>query len=70
MSTCSQTGHACRCRPGCYFKGNCKADFAQRRQLVELLIDRVVVTDGDVEICYIIPLSPDGERGRACSSSS
>jgi hypothetical protein len=26
----------------------------------------VVVTDGDVEIRDIIPLSPDGERGRFC----
>jgi site-specific DNA recombinase len=34
--------------------------FAQRRQLVELLIDRVIVTDGKVEIRYIIPTHPDG----------
>lgn len=27
-----------------------QATFEQKRQLVELLIDRVVVTDGDVEI--------------------
>jgi site-specific DNA recombinase len=27
-----------------------QASFQQRRQLVELLIDRVVVTDGQVEI--------------------
>src|SRR5690349_2519458 len=46
--------------------GLAEADFARRRQLVELLIDRVVVTDGDVEIRYVIPLSPDGERGRFC----
>ena len=35
--------------------------FAQRRQLVELLIDRVVVTDGQVEIRYVIPTGPAGE---------
>ncbi len=35
-----------------------QATFAQRRQLVELLIDRVVVTNGDVEIRYVIPTSP------------
>jgi hypothetical protein len=37
------------------------ATFAQRRQLVELLIDRVVVADGDVEIRYVIPTSPRSE---------
>jgi site-specific DNA recombinase len=36
------------------------ATFAQRRQLVELLIDRVVVTNADVEIRYVIPTNPDG----------
>jgi len=30
------------------------ADFTQRRQLVELRIDRVLVTEGEVEIRYII----------------
>ena len=42
------------------------ADFAQKRQLVELLIDRVLVTDGQVEIRYAIPLNPDSERVRFC----
>ncbi|HKO33942.1 MAG TPA: recombinase family protein, partial [Candidatus Limnocylindria bacterium] len=46
--------------------GLVQADFAQRRQLVELLIDRVVVTDSEVEIRYVIPIGPDGERGRFC----
>jgi len=46
--------------------GLADADFARRRQLVELLIDRIVVTGGEVEIRYVIPLSPDGERGRFC----
>jgi site-specific DNA recombinase len=36
------------------------ATFAQRRQLVELLIDRVVVTDEVVEIRYVIPTQPEG----------
>ena len=36
------------------------ATFEQRRQLAELLIDCVVVTDGDVEIRYVLPTSPDG----------
>jgi site-specific DNA recombinase len=40
------------------------ASFEQRRQIVELLIDRVVVTDGAVEIRYVIPTSPKGEHGR------
>jgi site-specific DNA recombinase len=34
------------------------ATFEQRRQLVELLIDRVIVADGDVEIRYVIPTNP------------
>jgi site-specific DNA recombinase len=40
--------------------GLAAATFAQRRLLVELLIDRVVVTDGEVEIRYVLPTSPDG----------
>ena len=42
------------------------ATFAQRRQLVELLIDRVIVTEGDVEIRYVIPTSPRAEQTRFC----
>jgi len=42
------------------------ATFAQKRQLVELLIDRVIVTDGDVEIRYVIPTSPRAEQPRFC----
>lgn len=41
------------------------ADFARRREIVELLIDRVVVDAPAVEIRYILPLSgaalPEGE---------
>lgn len=40
------------------------ATFAQKRQLVELLIDRVVVTNGEVEIRYVIPTSPSSEHVR------
>ena len=40
--------------------------FAQRRQLVELLIDRVIVEDGKVEIRYVIPTSPKGEKFIFC----
>lgn len=40
--------------------------FARRRQLVELLIDRVVVDDDRVEIRYVIPTSPKGEVSRFC----
>ncbi len=42
------------------------ATFAQRRQLVELLIDRVIVTDADVEIRYVIPTNPDGPHVAFC----
>jgi site-specific DNA recombinase len=40
--------------------------FAQRRQLVELLIDRVIVTDGQVEIRYVVPTGPKGESTPFC----
>jgi site-specific DNA recombinase len=46
--------------------GLADASFAQRRQLVELLIDRVIVTDEEVEIRYVIPTSPRGEQTRFC----
>jgi hypothetical protein len=42
------------------------ATFEQKRQLVELLIDRVIVTDGEVEIRYVIPTSPSSEKIRFC----
>jgi len=41
-------------------------NFEQRRQLVELLIDRVIVDDEKVEIRYVIPTSPNGENTRFC----
>jgi hypothetical protein len=43
-----------------------QASFEQRRQLVELLIDRVVVTDGHVEIRYVIPTTPGSTKTRFC----
>jgi hypothetical protein len=46
--------------------GLAQATFAQRRTLVELLIDRVLVANGDVEIRYAIPTHPRGEMTRFC----
>jgi site-specific DNA recombinase len=43
-----------------------KATFEQKRQLVELLIDRVIVIDDEVEIRYVIPTDPAGEHTRFC----
>jgi site-specific DNA recombinase len=37
------------------------ATFAQRRQLIEWLIDRVIVNDAQVEIRYVVPTGPKGE---------
>ncbi|MCP4698248.1 MAG: recombinase family protein, partial [Gammaproteobacteria bacterium] len=37
-------------------------DFDSRRKLVELLIDRVIVYNGKVEIRYVIPASPKSEN--------
>jgi site-specific DNA recombinase len=42
------------------------ATFDQRRQLVELLIDRVVVTGDEIEIRYVFPTSPQSEHVRFC----
>jgi site-specific DNA recombinase len=43
-------------------EGLADADFDRKRALIELLVDRVVVTDGAVEIRYVVPTGPDGER--------
>jgi hypothetical protein len=40
--------------------------FEQKRQLVELLIDRVIVTNEEVEIRYVIPTSRNSEQVRFC----
>jgi len=43
-----------------------EASFEQKRQLVELLIDRVIVTDDQVEIRYVMPTRPDGPQVPFC----
>jgi len=40
--------------------------FVQRRQLVELLIDRVIVNDTQVGIRYVVPTGPKGETTPFC----
>jgi site-specific DNA recombinase len=47
-------------------RGLADATFEQRRQLVLLLIDRVIVTDAEVEIRYVLPTSPESEHVRFC----
>ena len=55
---------------GCFCQrvqtGLADATFEQKRQLVELLIDRVIVTNDKVEIRYVIPTSPSSEHTRFC----
>ena len=46
--------------------GLATATFDQRRQLAELLIDRVIVTDDQVEIRYVLPTSPEGPHRPFC----
>ncbi|HEV2126809.1 MAG TPA: recombinase family protein [Chloroflexota bacterium] len=46
------------------------ATFEQQRQLVMLLIDRVVVTDDEVEIRYVLPTTPESEHVRFCTLRS
>jgi site-specific DNA recombinase len=43
-----------------------QATWEQKRQLIECLVARVVVTDGEVEIRYVIPTSPAGEATHFC----
>ena len=47
-------------------QGLATASFEQKRQLIELLIDRVVVKRQEVEIRYVIPISPRGETTHFC----
>ena len=42
------------------------ATFEQKRTLVELLIDRVLVANGEVEIRYVVPTHPRSENIRFC----
>ena len=46
--------------------GLATATIDQRRQLAELLIDRVIVTGDQVEIRYVLPTSPDGPHRPFC----
>jgi site-specific DNA recombinase len=46
--------------------GLATAAFTQRRQLAELLIDRVIVTGDQIEIRYVLPTSPDGPHRPFC----
>ena len=46
--------------------GLADATFEQKRLLVELLIDRVIVTDEEVEIRYVVPTSPEGPHQPFC----
>ena len=42
------------------------ANFAQKRQLVELLVDHVIISDENVEIHYVIPTHPEGPHLPFC----
>src|SRR5262249_17505761 len=46
--------------------GLATATFAQRRQLAELLIDRVILAEDQAEIRYVLPTSPDGPHRPFC----
>src|SRR5215213_8836536 len=43
-----------------------QATWEQKRQLIECLVARVIVTDGEVEIRYVIPTSPAGQATHFC----
>ena len=43
-----------------------QATFDQKRLLIELLIDRIIVTDGEVEIRYVVPTTRASEQVRFC----
>jgi hypothetical protein len=47
-------------------QGLAEATFEQKRHLIELLIDRVIVTNEEVEIRYVIPTNPSSEHLRFC----
>jgi site-specific DNA recombinase len=46
--------------------GLAEATFEHKRRLVELLIDRVIVSDEEVEIRYVVPTSSDGPHQPFC----
>ncbi len=51
-------------------EGLAQASFEQKRHLMELLVDRVVVTEGEVEIRYVMPTTSESERLRFCQLRS
>ena len=46
--------------------GLSQTSFEQKRKLVELLIDRVIVTGNEVEIRYVVPTHVRGEKTHFC----
>jgi len=46
--------------------GLSQTSFEQKRKLVELLIDRVIVTGNEVEIRYVVPTLVRGEKTHFC----
>ena len=47
--------------------GLSQATFEHKRQLVELLLDRVIISGEEVEIRYVIPTSDKSEHIRFCN---
>ena len=43
-----------------------QATWERKRQLIETLVARVIVTDGEVEVRYVIPIGPAGQAAPAC----
>lgn len=41
-------------------------NFEQRKQIVDLIIDHVIVEQDQLEIRYVIPTSPKGEKSSFC----
>jgi len=50
--------------------GLAQATWEQKRQLIEWLVTRVIVTDGEVEIRYVIPTSPTAGTAHFCQLRS
>ena len=46
--------------------GLVNATFDQKRAMVELLVDRVLVAEGEIEIRYVVPTHPNSEKVRFC----
>jgi site-specific DNA recombinase len=46
--------------------GLANATFDQKRTMVELLIDRVLGANGEVEIRYVVPTHPSSEKVQFC----